>query len=268
MWLAASIVCAVCGALSVVFTKAALFVGVATLVVGLVSSSSLTGTLRTRAMVAIAIAAVASTIGALRFTITQAAPGVVEAGQNDQIKDAVYKLREIRVAQDAMRSYAFIDPDHDGIGSAGSLAQMAGTQAVASGVLPNPPLHPRFGRVVEGAHGAVSVVDNYCFAVFVPPSAELAERRYVAYAWPKDAPVGHLGVASVLFLDEHERIFETNNTQGYVGVEHMPTWDAALARCAWDADPSDGAVAVDGAVWTAWRHKQPLTQLKGDRALR
>jgi hypothetical protein len=79
---------------------------------------------------------------------------------------------------------------------------------------------------------------------------EIAERRFIAYAWPSGTAPG-LGYA--VALDEHERISlaPAKNGQRY-GFGAPP--------------PCDDAVAPETrSAWTAWRHKQPRQTLPGDR---
>ena len=212
----------------------------------------------------LALGAIGDAGGLLRFIIEVAMPGIVEGGQSAAVAGAVSKLREIRTAEDAMRTHAWWDPDHDGIGSAGSLTELSGAAPLRGRVqLDVAPLHARFGDVVKGEHGDVAVIDDYCFAVFVPDDDETAERRYVAYAWPGK----QRGRGPAVFLDEHERIYVTDNAQGYVGTEHMPTFDAALATSSWAAGPPDeGAHSVDRGAWKVWRKKKAMTSLAGDEA--
>ena len=69
----------------------------------------------------------------------------------------------------------------------------------------------------------------------------------------------------VLFVDEHERIYESGNQQGYYGAEHVPPWDAALPTSSWTANPEPhGNVGVDGGRWRPWKGKSPFATLAGD----
>jgi hypothetical protein len=281
---ALALVAAACGVISVFFTPLSMPAALALLILGLLQGSK-----DKRVLAAVIAGAVASVVGMVRFVALEAAPGVVEAGQNAQARSAMYKLREIRLAEDGLRKTAAWDPDHDGIGSAGSLAELAGVrplrgqQALAFALLPL-----RWQKqqqvVVDGATVDVACLEGYCFAVYVPDDDELAERRYVAYAWPADHSVQgkpHAPMTTmkgdprdvlrgqVLFLDEHERIYESGNEQGYVGTDKVPSAFAAFPSPSWGARPDDSAhghEGVDGGTWRPWKGKQPLPSLAGDTA--
>jgi hypothetical protein len=205
-----------------------------------------------------------------RFVVLRAAPGIVEAGENNLAKNAMYKLREIHLAQDALRRMGAWDPDGDGIGSAGTLAEltaaipMRGQQALAIG-----PLHVRFSPDDRG----IVCIGEYCFIVYVPPDDELAERRYLAYAWPeRDKPAGKSMIfggaprdvmrGQALMLDEHERIYECDNSPHY-DRSHPPSMFAALQVASWSSGPA-AQVGTDGCIWRPWRNKQPSSSLSGD----
>jgi hypothetical protein len=207
-----------------------------------------------------------------RFVVLRAAPGIVEAGENNLAKNAMYKLREIHLAEDALRRMGAWDPDGDGIGSAGTLAEltaatpMRGQQPLAIG-----PLHVRFAPDERG----IVCIGEYCFIVYVPPDDELAERRYLAYAWPeRDRPAGPSMIVNgaprdvmrgqVLMLDEHERIFECDNSPHY-DRSHPPPMFAGLAEATWSSLPAQ-PVGTDGCTWRPWRNKQPSSRLSGDRS--
>src|SRR5690606_7466714 len=92
--------------------------------------------------------------------------------------------------------------------------------------------------------GAASSVGGYLYLVCVPAAGglvarsgagldeELAERHFVAYAWPeRDAS----SYGKVFFIDQHERILEfANRTPAgkllYVGADAPPPCDAAERR--------------------------------------
>jgi hypothetical protein len=79
---------------------------------------------------------------------------------------------------------------------------------------------------------------------------ELAERRYVAYAWPSGrAP----GLERAYFIDEHERILSAPSHKGVrFSREHAPSCDDALR------EPTKND-------WRPWRGKKPRPGLPGDR---
>jgi hypothetical protein len=91
--------------------------------------------------IALSVGLAGTAVGLYRFILHEALPGIIEAHGRASGGRAVSFLREISFAQDAMRRYAFIDPDRDGIGSAGSLAELTGASSsrVPSG-LKEPPL--------------------------------------------------------------------------------------------------------------------------------
>lgn len=247
-----------------------------------------------RLVVAAVVGGVAAFLGLGRFVVAEAAPGIVEAGQNAQARSAMYKLREIRLAEDGLRKTAAWDPDGDGVGSAGTLLELVGARKLRdTKALDFPALPTRWqqaAKAVEVADGdggmrtvELACLEGYCFAIFIPDDDELAERHYVAYAWPEaDDAVGRpreplttragdprdVLRGQVLFLDEHERILESGNQQGYFGVDHIPTWDAALPKTStgWEVPIGFmGGVGRDGGTWRPWKGKQPLPSLAGDR---
>jgi hypothetical protein len=206
-----------------------------------------------------------------RFVVLRAAPGIVEAGENHLAKSAMFKLREIHLAQDALRRMGAWDPDGDGVGSAGSLAELTGLVPLrGSRSLEVAPLHPRF-RPPQA--DAPVCLEGYCFIVYVPEDDEQAERRYLAYAWPEKAVIAgtpiNVGGAprdvlrgQVLMLDEHERILECDNAPKY-DAQHPPARFAALRAAAWTSEPA-ADVGVDRCTWRPWRGKTAAARLSGD----
>jgi hypothetical protein len=89
-----------------------------------------------------------------------------------------------------------------------------------------------------------------------PIDERLAERRFVAYAWPRAS--SHQTAA--FFIDEHERILESDNrgdgdpagpkSLRLLGAERAPTCDDALAP------PTQNE-------WRVWRNKAPRHSLPG-----
>lgn len=216
-------------------------------------------------------------IGMLRFTVEEAAAGIIEGGRRHLAKQALYHLREVRFAEDMTREQARVDPDRDGVGSAGTLDELSGhvpfrgTSEPVTGLL-------RFPPSVAGPEGRVVLLKGYALAVFLPAKdggavsdvqgpidEEQAERRWVAYAWPLEQGIGDV---SVVFIDEHERILISDNLapgQRYFGLERMPRFDAALTGPRMSADAATDAVGQDGGTWKAWRKKQPRATLPGDK---
>lgn len=204
-------------------------------------------------------------VGAMaRFVLSDALTGIVEARGRDSSARAVSVLREILFAEDAMRRYAFIDPDGDGIGSAGTLGEMTGVHGARQAKpLEIPPLSPRLAPGASARSGPVLEQGGYYFLICLPGPAgswatgprdpvddEAAERRFVAYAWPTTLDAPH---STAFFMDEHERILESNAKAGgslrLVGAAAAPACDDALVR---------------PELWRPWRGKQPRTTLPGD----
>jgi hypothetical protein len=189
--------------------------------------------------------------GLLRFTITEAAPGIVEGGRRALSGRAVAKLRVLVFSQDVAREQATWDPDADGIGSALTLRELVGADPVR-GKTPLPG-----GAALQLGHlqGAIALADGYAFRVWLPArdggwtddptrvDDEAAERRFLAYAWPIDN--GH-GERTTVFIDEHERIL-LHEGRSWLGAAHGPPPTAAL----------------DGDGWTPWKDKKPRTSLPG-----
>jgi hypothetical protein len=83
----------------------------------------------------------------------------------------------------------------------------------------------------------------------------LAERRFVAYAWPASI---HNQQTDAFFIDEYEQILQAPNVEviaGYrkfrlIGSESPPSCDDALA------EPTR-------SHWSVWRGKKPRTTLPG-----
>src|SRR5690606_22854036 len=100
----------------------------------------------------LALSAVISVASLARFAKGKAISGIVEAGQRAAAKSAIWRLREVVIAQDGMRKTARIDPDGDGIGSAGFIAALAGRASHRHGNPETPALlNFRFRKIVETA---------------------------------------------------------------------------------------------------------------------
>jgi hypothetical protein len=69
---------------------------------------------------------VASAAGLLRFAMTKAMTGIAEGGQRAASKSALWRLREVLLAEDAVRKGALVDVDGDGIGEARLIDELAG----------------------------------------------------------------------------------------------------------------------------------------------
>lgn len=204
----------------------------------------------------------------VRFIVVEAMPGIVQGGTRATENAAVSKLREILFAEDALRRQADIDPDGDGIGSAGLLAELSGFSGLRGGRKLAPALLQRASAPVATPLGPALELGGYLFLVCLPKlgggfTAELgaavdeesAERRYVAYAWPS---ADQRGLRTAFFMDQHERILfaQSGNVGGRplrLGPDAPPACDDALAPASADA-------------WQVWRNKQPRRTLPGDVA--
>lgn len=222
---------------------------------------------------ALAVGAIAAAAGMVRFAVAKLPARLAAAGEDAVVDAAVSRLRAVLEAQDKARAAASHDPDGDGVGSALLLGELAGAIPVRGRApLPQPYLEPRFGR------GDVACFEGTCVVVYLattdgrgsarpgaPFDDELAERRYVAYAWPDAARAGD----AVVFLDEHERILVSDGRapgQGFRGPGRPPPFDAALPAPTL-AGPSLDAEGrgQDGGLWRPWKGKRARAGLVGDR---
>jgi hypothetical protein len=198
-------------------------------------------------------------------------PGIVAGGQVATERSALWRLREIVRAQDAMRSLSHVDPDADRIGSAALVGELMGQLPLRGLRTLEPPLlGRRFARLMDTPIGPAAVANAYLLIVCLPDAEgkltarpgntvdeEHAERRWVAYGWPMQADRGE-GRGQAYFVDEHERILVTSNRDArgeplWVGPNHPPGCDAALT------DPTR-------ALFRVWEDKRPRESLPGDRA--
>jgi hypothetical protein len=201
------------------------------------------------------LASLGACIGVVRFVVEEAAPGIVQGGRAAVERKAVERLREILVAEDAMRRLAPIDPDADGIGSAGLLAELCGGVPLRGGKALEPAplachsLVPFGSMLVDDSGAYLHVVclpapgGGWTATAGTPVDDEQAERRFIAYAWPNPSSA----FDRAFFIDEHERILETQ-----LRVRDF--------RC-------DSALApLEPERWQVWMGKQPRSGLPGDRA--
>jgi hypothetical protein len=227
-----------------------------------IMSAALTRPTKWVVRVFLGAASIAALVDVGRFARGKAMTGIVEAGQRATSKSAIWRLREVVIAEDGLRKIARIDPDRDRVGSADFIGALAGIAPHRHGIMGDPPLlNYRYRHIVETAEGPAADVGSHLLIVCLPtPSGgltarpgdlvddEAAERRFVAYAWPSDAAPD---VSDVVFIDEHERILLLATPESpYRGVGAPPPCDAA------DRAPQR---------WKAWQDKKPRSTLPGER---
>ena len=209
------------------------------------------------------VAALASTVGFVRFLVVEAVPGIVAGGNRFTEQRAISRLREISFAEDNARRLGKHDPDHDGIGSAALLGELTTELPLRGQHKLEAPLLESYPKQVSTALGPAIEIGGYYLIVCVPRlgggftarpgdavDEELAERRLIAYAWPSGtAP----GLENAIALDQHEHIWLAPSSTGTRhGSAAPPACDDVLAPATRDA-------------WKAWRDKQPRRTLPGDR---
>jgi hypothetical protein len=216
------------------------------------------------ARIAVLAAAVASVTALTRFALTKAIAGITEGGQRAASRSALWRLREVVIAEDAVRKAGLRDPDRDGIGSALLINELAGNSPVRGQSRLEPPLlNYRFRQRAATPLGDAVRIASHFFIVCLPtPSGgwtaeagvpvddERAERRFVAYAWPAD---GEVDVGGVYHIDEHERMLVYDESgEKYRGASSPPQCDAALGK--------------HRNKWRPWEGKEPRRTLPGDLA--
>src|SRR5262249_36379988 len=95
--------------------------------------ASATATSRRAFNWALLAGAVGATLGAVRFVIAEAVPGMVQGGRAAIAQDAVARLREVVFAEDTLRKQGYVDPDGDGIGSAALISELTGALPLRGG---------------------------------------------------------------------------------------------------------------------------------------
>ena len=230
---------------------------------------------RARWLVAI-VGGGASLGGLMRFTLQWAVPNIVSSGQFAAGERAVSRLREIRWAEGQVHDRGWVDTDGDGRGEYALLGELSQQGRPRSGVrVQVPMLRPtQFHSLVAGTT-MVYRSEGYCFTVYlpgvagvavaegataqsaggqgvVPTDAAAAARYWVAYAWPAERSRGGL---RAFYIDQDDRICETDNLQGYSGADRIPAADAAIATMA-GADPCANPTG-DAGHWRPWKHKKP-----------
>jgi hypothetical protein len=201
-------------------------------------------------------------VGLVRFLTGEAILGIVQGGTRAAGQRAVSRLRELLFAEDTARRLAYWDPDGDGIGSALTLAELLGKEGMRGERRLVPPRLEHYPELELTALGPSANIGGYYFAICLPRKDgtlaveakspvddELAERRFVAYAWPSRA---ERGMDEAYFLDEHERILSAKAELGRrLGPDAPPPCDDAVAE----------ATRED---WRPWRNKQPREKLGAD----
>jgi hypothetical protein len=220
--------------------------------------------LRKRASLALGLAATIAAVSSVRFIITRATTGIVLGGQAAMAKSALYRLREIVRAEDAMRVHAKIDPDGDGVGSAAFIAELMGVVPLRARATLDPPLlNQRYARLFETPVGPAAVANAYLILVCLPTAGggwtarpgdavdeEAAERMFAAYAWPMD---GRRDPGTVFFVDARENILVSANRD----QRGQPLWSGPSFPPPCDAAP--------GPAFAVWQDKRPRETLPGDR---
>jgi hypothetical protein len=150
---------------------------------------------------------------------------------------AITTMRSIESAQAQLQSSGAVDVDRDGAGEYGTLAELCGACKLRGDTLPlDPPILPR-SEVRDG----IWTRSGYHFDVFLPAktegvyvepkaadgsdvSANDAEIRWIAYAWPVDA--GSTGVR-VFVVDQEGDMLSCANPRRRQAL-HRARW-AGLA---------------------------------------
>ncbi|MGC4092490.1 MAG: hypothetical protein QM756_32360 [Polyangiaceae bacterium] len=255
-------VCAIALA-SIVVTKLAPFILVGSFIAYLALPRERSAPL----MALTAAAAVLSLLGFVRFLVVEAMPGIVQGGNRATQDAAVSRLRQLLFAEDTLRKRADVDPDHDGVGSAALISELAAKVGLRGGARLSPPLLERYPEPLESPLGPVMQLGGYLFVVCLPTAnggwtarpgdavdEEAAERRFLAYAWPA---VEKNGLLEAFFMDEHERILFAPNgapsgARPRIGVDRPPACDEAV----------NGATRE---AWQTWKGKQARHALPGER---
>jgi len=270
-WAEARVLGALVLALAALLVRPLALAAVLVTVVVFLSLPALEGARRVRSLAALALSAAAALAASIWFLIADAIPKIVVGGEVALEQSALWRLREIVRAEDAMRAMPAVDPDRDGIGSAALVGELMGTLPLRGLRALDPPLLSRqYARLTETPLGPAAVANAYLLVVCLPSKSggltarpgdaideERAERRFVAYAWPMKAERVE-GLGRAYFVDEHERILVSKNRGAdgqslWAGPNHSPPCDAAL-------------VEPTRASFRVWRGKKPRESLPGDRS--
>ena len=256
-----TVLAAAAALVSVYFIKLGLFAAVGTFITWASLPNVPRAELRRERWLLLA-AAVLSMVGLVRFLILEAIPGIVQGGNRFTEQRVISRLREMLFAEDTARRIAAHDPDHDRVGSALLLGELTGELGLRRGNRLPIPLLESYPKQVETSVGPATEIGGYFLLVCLPQvgggftaqpadtvDEELAERRFIAYAWPSGtAP----GLANAVALDEHEQI---SLAPAKAGLRYG---FGAPPRC------DDAVAPATRGDWTAWRGKQPRKTLPGD----
>lgn len=258
----------VLGVVSVVLQKLAPIAMFACVVL-LISQQRLRAQWPKLAPLLIAVAVTGMLIGLVRFTLSEAIPGIMRGGNAASDKAALSKARAVVTAEDALRRGAFMDHDGDKIGSAGRIAELAGLVPVRGGATLDPaPLSYDPKQLVDTAAGPAIQAGTHLIIVCVPAfgggftaaakdpiDEERAEREYYIYSWPLATG---LGVQNAYAIDQHERIWVTSNN------DSTHDGKSTLRYAGPSFPPPCTAVHDPAAQFTPWENKQPRDHLPGD----
>jgi hypothetical protein len=232
--------------------------------IGVIKASSEPAPRARRTTWLVAAASVLAVVAVVRFVVSEAMPGIVGGGRLAVGQRAVSRLREVLFAQDAMRRAAWIDPDGDGIGSAAFLGELCG-EPPRRGQPQRPTPVLTCSELVQTPFGPAAQAAGYLYTLCLPaagggwtasPDAavdeELAERAFVAYAWP--APGAPFEQA--FFIDAHENILSLDLAElfGRRPLSEVP--EAFGLSC-------ETALGAGRERFRPWRGKQPREALPG-----
>ncbi|HEX2736109.1 MAG TPA: hypothetical protein VHM70_31125 [Polyangiaceae bacterium] len=233
--------------LSLIWTQAAPAVGFLVLVVGL-SLPKMTGSERRWAWGLLWASALIACVAFVRFVLVQAIPGVIAGGKAAASKHAIAFARGLVVAQDHARETAANDPDHDGVGSALTLAALAGLAPLPDGkVLDKPPLAVRPDQVKDTPLGDAIEQGGYYFALCLPDQkgalvgavdlakvdAKAAEHRYLIYGWPVSNSAGSPVQALAVDADERIMVTSPDGPRLYFANEGAPHCESSSTEPGW-----------------------------------
>ncbi|HYE08318.1 MAG TPA: DUF4190 domain-containing protein [Planctomycetota bacterium] len=187
-------------------------VGIVGLVLGIVALTQ--GQNKGMAVTGIVLGGLALLVVPIAIIAAIAIPNLLESRVTANEASAAATLKSaIFPAEIQFQSGAYADADGDAIGEYGSLRALNGDgRTLIAGPL---------------AHG--DVAHGYRFAIFVPDETDLAERHFVAYAWPVSPDMGRRVFALTSAGNVHS--VAATDLKG-----QPPSWDTALGGGTW-GDP-------------------------------